>query len=281
MARTDHLGALLMILDACKETLTRTVLTLLFLSMLACFAVAADTGKNVCVQCHGALPGQWGEPVAQWQGSIHAENGIFCNGCHGGDPENSVDAMSPSRGFLGVPKEDDIPAFCGRCHLGVLEKYRASVHGRVKEKERPNCVTCHSNHHVLKASLALINEKNCRRCHSYNGPRLIREAMTGMETRILSIEQRIDMFKEKGVDTSQLEQHLFSGRNRFHALSHVVNVKLINQSTSEINAELDDIDRALKDLDWREKKKRLIGAAAITIVLLAAILLHKYRRTFE
>ncbi|MEA5114359.1 MAG: cytochrome c3 family protein [Geobacteraceae bacterium] len=270
-----------MILEACNKTLSRTVLICTFLSMLACFAVAAEAVENVCVQCHSALPGRLGEPVAQWRGSIHAGNGIFCNGCHGGDPKDSVNAMSPARGFLGVPKEVDIPTFCGRCHVGVLQSYRESAHGTAQGKVKPNCVTCHSNHHVVKVSLELINERSCGRCHSYGGARLIKEAMAGTETRILAIERRIDVFKGKGIDTSQLEQRLFAGRNRFHTLSHVVDVKLINKNTAEINAGLADIDYALNNIDKLEGKKKLIGAAAITVVLLAAILLTMYRRTFD
>lgn len=270
-----------MIFAACKKNLTITVLACMFLSMSACFAVAAETVENVCVQCHGALPGRLGEPVAQWRGSIHAGNGILCNGCHGGDPRDSVNAMSPARGFLGVPKENGIPAFCGRCHVGVLQSYRESAHGVVQGKEKPNCVTCHSNHHVVKASLELISEKNCGHCHSYDGARLIKEAMAGTEARIIAIERSIDAYKGKGIDTGQLEQRLFAGRNRFHTLAHVVDVKLINQSTGEINADLDAIDRELQNMGRLEWKKKIIGAAAITVVLLAAILLTMYRRTFD
>ncbi len=270
-----------MILSPGKRTLEKLILTCTFLFMTACPVVAADTAGNVCVQCHGTLPGRLGEPVAQWRGSIHAANGIFCNGCHGGDPNDSANAMSPARGFLGVPKENAIPAFCGRCHVGVLQSYQASAHATAQGKEKPHCVTCHSNHHVVKASLDLINEKSCGRCHSYDVARQIKEAMAGVETRIGMTEQRIATFKGKGTDTSRLEQRLFAGRNRFHSLAHVVDVNLITKNTAEINAELDAIDGALEDFSKLEGKKKIIGAAAIVIVLAAAALLAMYRRTYD
>ncbi len=270
-----------MILAPCQQNLARMLLIGTFLFMTASLAVAADTVANVCVQCHGALPGRLGEPVAPWRGSIHAVSGIFCNGCHGGDPNDAANAMSPARGFLGVPKENAIPAFCGRCHVGVLQSYQASAHGTAQGKEKPHCVTCHSNHHVVKASLDLINEKSCGRCHSYDGARRIREAMAGVETRIGAFEQRIAIFKGRGVDTRRLEQRLFAGRNRFHSLAHVVDVNLITRNTAEIDAELDAIDGSLEDFSKLERKKKLIGAAAIVVVLAAAALLAMYRRTYD
>lgn len=270
-----------MIFTPCNKFLARMTLLCTFLGMMACPAVAADPVGNVCVQCHGALTGRLGEPVAQWRGSIHAANGIFCNGCHGGDPNDAANAMSPARGFLGVPKENAIPAFCGRCHVGVLQSYQSSAHGTAQGKEKPHCVTCHSNHHVVKASLDLINEKNCGRCHSYDGARKIKEAMAGVETRIAATEQRIAAFKGKGADTGRLEQRLFAGRNRFHSLAHVVDVKLIEKNTVEIDAELRAIDGALDKYGELEGKKKIIGAAAIAVVLAAAALLVMYRRTYD
>ena len=100
-------------------------------------AVAEDI---VCITCHSALPGKYSEPVKLWQGSIHAENGIACNACHGGDPKDAANAMKKERGFLGAPKYNDVPAFCGRCHVGVLKDYLASGHGRALATGGPNCV---------------------------------------------------------------------------------------------------------------------------------------------
>jgi hypothetical protein len=269
-----------MILTASIQSLVRTLAPCIILQLLVCLAVAAEPEANVCVRCHGGLPGRLGAPVAQWRGSVHAENGIFCNGCHGGDPKDAVNAMSPARGFLGVPKKDDIPVFCGRCHVGVLESFRTSAHGKATGKGGPTCVTCHANHRVRKATLDLINEKSCGSCHSFEGSRLIREAMAATESRIVALDRRIGGLKGKGVDTSRMEQRLFAGRNRFHTLSHVVDVNTIKGSTREINADLDSIDRSLKDIGEQEGKKKLMGAAAIAGALLAALLLTLYRRTF-
>jgi hypothetical protein len=242
---------------------------------------AAEQPEIVCIQCHGAMTGRLGEPVALWRGSIHAENGIFCNGCHGGDPKDMANAMSPTRGFLGKPHDNDIPAFCGRCHVGVLAQYRDSAHGRALGRGGPTCVTCHGNHLVKKATLALINEKSCSRCHPFERARLIKEAMSAVETRIEVMGQRISRYQEQGVDTKTLAQRLFAARNRFHTLAHLVAVTKIQGQTQAINAELDAINNALKAIDELDQQKKIVGAAAIALALFAALLLRLYRKTLD
>lgn len=247
----------------------------------ATLATAAGPAEIVCIQCHGTQTGRLGEPVAQWRGSIHAENGIFCNNCHGGDPKDAVNAMSPARGFLGAPKEYDIPGFCGRCHVGVLASYQLSAHGKALGKGGPTCVTCHGNHLVQRASLGLINEKSCSRCHTFERARLIKEAMSAVEARIVAVDREIARFKGRGADTSQLEQRLFASRNRFHTLSHVLDVPKIASSTRGINADLDVIDAAIRKIAEMDQVKKLTGAVAIALALLAALLLTLLRRTFD
>ena len=52
--------------------------------------------------------------------------------------------MSPSKGFIGVPKKKDIPKFCGKCHSNIdfmrvyqpriatdqVSQYYTSLHGK-------------------------------------------------------------------------------------------------------------------------------------------------------
>jgi len=189
--------------------------------------------------------------------------------------------MSPARGFLGVPKEAAIPAFCGRCHVGVMKDYLASAHGRMLGKGGPTCVTCHGNHLVVKASLGLINEKSCSRCHSFDRARLIRDAMLETETMIVAIDDRIGNFKKNGTDTEKLEKELFAVRNRFHTLFHNVNVELVRRESAQIQADLKKIRNALDLLDDSHHKRRVAGAVAVSFMLLFALVLHFFRKTFD
>ncbi len=249
--------------------------------LLPSAAFAQEAAEPVCIQCHSTLPEKYSQPVTLWRGSIHAENGIFCNGCHGGDPKDAANAMNPARGFLGAPKETAIPAFCGRCHVGVMNDYLASAHGRMLGKGGPTCVTCHGNHQVVKASLELINEKSCSRCHSFERARVIRAAMQETETMIVAIDGRISAFKKTGTDTEKLEKELFAVRNRFHTLFHNVNVELVKKESAQIQADLKKIQDALATLDDEHRKRTIAGAVVVSFMLLIAVVLHLLRKTYD
>jgi hypothetical protein len=253
----------------------------LIVALLPLPAAAAEPPEIVCVQCHGSLPGRIGEPVKLWKESIHAENGVACNACHGGDPKDAANAMSPARGFLGAPKETAIPAFCGRCHVGVMKDYLASAHGKALGKGGPTCVTCHGNHQVVKATLDLINEKSCSRCHSYERARLIRAAMQETEGMIVAIDGEIAHYKEEGTDTEGLEKGLFAVRNRFHTLFHNVDVEMVKKESAGIQGDLKKIRDQLTALDNSHKKRKLAGAGGISAMLLLALFAHLLRKTYD
>lgn len=241
----------------------------------------AQERETVCIQCHSTMPEKYSQPVKLWRGSIHAENGISCHGCHGGDPKDAANAMSPERGFVGAPKEPGVPAFCGRCHVGVMKDYLASAHGRALSKGGPTCVTCHGNHQVVKATLDLINEKSCSRCHSYDRARTIREAMQETEGKIVATESRINSYKKSGSDTEKLEKELFSLRNRFHSLFHNVNVEAVKKESAGIQAELAKIMMVLDGWDKTGQKRKMFGAVAVSGMLLLALVLHLLRKTYD
>jgi hypothetical protein len=235
----------------------------------------------VCIRCHGAMPGRLGEPVKLWRGSIHAANGIACNDCHGGDPKDAANAMSLARGFLGAPKEAAIPDFCGRCHVGVKKDYLQSAHGRALDKGGPTCVTCHGNHLVFKASLDIINEKNCSQCHGFERARAIKAAMQQTEGMIVSIGEQIDGLKGEGVETDRLEKGLFSIRNRFHTMFHDVAVERVKRESTQINGDLNKLASALEKIAEERKKRKLAGVAVVGGALLAALILYLLRKTYD
>ena len=267
-----------------RETVTfvsARMFALLLLALLPLSGAAAESPEIVCIQCHSTMPGRFGEPVKLWKGSIHAENGIACNACHGGDPKDAANAMSPARGFLGAPGETAIPAFCGRCHVGVMRDYLASAHGKALGRGGPNCVTCHGNHHVVKATLELINEKSCSRCHGFERAKLIRDAMQETEGMIVAIDQRIAAYKGQGTDTETMEKGLFAVRNRFHTLFHNVDVEMVKKESAGIQGDLKKISDQLAALDASHRKRKLAGAGVIPAMLLLALFAHLLRKTYE
>ncbi len=106
----------------------------------------AEQGPSACVACHTFLGGQLAQPVMEWKGSIHQQNGITCDRCHGGDASVDVGdvkslggqefgdrmsrAMSTSHGFVGKPSGKGLFSMCSRCHSASVDRYARSIMGK-------------------------------------------------------------------------------------------------------------------------------------------------------
>ncbi|MBT8484241.1 MAG: hypothetical protein KJO43_01590 [Phycisphaerae bacterium] len=134
---------------------------------------------RICGDCHQqhALPTTNGsdpkDVVVAYLDSVHGQavsaGGLTiaakCSDCHGhhevrraGDP-------------LAMTARTEIPRTCGACHLGVVEAYAESVHGRALQAgdaDAPVCTDCHAGHRITHAStpehhLDIVAE--CGDCH--------------------------------------------------------------------------------------------------------------------
>jgi len=255
---------------------TTLILLVSFILSSSILASAAGQQVIVCIQCHTGQPAQLSQPVKLWQASIHAEHGIACNACHGGDPLDSVSAMSPARGFRGTPLPTAVPALCGGCHMGVMKYYALSAHGKTLGSGGPTCVTCHGSHNVVSASLDLISKKNCTPCHTFDQARLIRSAMLKTEGMLKAIEKRISTLKSQGIETDGLEKRLFALRNRFHAMYHSLDINLIKQESAHIQAELEKSNGV-----GGVGTGPLPGALAVGWALLAALLFSLIKKNVD
>lgn len=271
---------------ACSKQQPRHSLLISLIFVLALIAGAnaasAQQPETVCIQCHGAQPGRIGAAVGEWRESVHAANGISCHGCHGGDPTDMVMAMSPARGFLGKPAREAIPAFCGRCHPGVKEDYLASAHGRALGRGGPQCVTCHGNHAVRKATPDLINRQSCTRCHDYGRAEEIRAAVSETDQRITTLEQALASLHRVGIATREMEGELFALRNRFHRLFHSVDAEKVRSQTVGFQAELGKIREQVAAIEAELKRRRLWGGIMVALLViwgvLALLLFKSYRK---
>jgi len=144
--------------------------------------------ENFCIECHSSdkMKPAFLAIAEQWKASWHAQHRIACHDCHGGDPKDASLAMSPHRGFTGTPKYDEVPEFCGKCHIGILKHYLESDHGKaLKATGRgPNCVTCHGSHNIQKANIEIISEQRCSKCHSYERAQTMKQALFLTEKKI-------------------------------------------------------------------------------------------------
>jgi len=171
------------------RTMRNTIPSLTVL-LVAIASPLAAAPKNSCVTCHAELEGPQSEPAKKFDSDIHHQAGLGCADCHGGDPgDDSMNAMSPAKGFRGAPKKAEIPQFCGRCHsdstymrrfnpslrTDQLSQYWTSVHGkRLKQGDQKvaACVDCHSVHNILAVTdtRAPVYPTNvattCAHCHA-------------------------------------------------------------------------------------------------------------------
>ncbi len=118
---------------------------------------------NECVNCHEDT---WEE----LKDSIHGQQAISCDRCHGGDPNQAdpVKAKAPETGYIGIPDKKQIVEKCGSCHADVetmnfygirtdqLARYKTSMHGKKLlgegDEDVAACVDCHGYHGVVKIS---------------------------------------------------------------------------------------------------------------------------------
>jgi len=252
-----------------------SILVVLFL----CGSVLAD--DTVCIQCHAGQEGRLSAPVELWKTSVHAANGISCHDCHGGDPTDFGMAMDPSKGFLGAPAYADVPAFCGRCHLGVREDYESSAHGKALKRGGPQCVMCHSNHAVQKASIELINEKSCTRCHSYERAAKVKAAISTTEANIQQLETQLGELHRVGIDTKKLSGKLFAGRNDFRRLFHTVDVEKMEAETAGFATRLGKIGTQIKEIKDELSQRKMVGGLVVLLLLAGGCIAMLIRKSYH
>ncbi len=142
-------------------------------------AVPADSTYG-CVICHADMR-------RAFQQGVHAERGITCDACHGGDP-SQVEVAPAHRGrFIGAPGKLETLRLCSSCHadpdqmrqFGLaadqLAEFRTSRHGHLLleqgDQNAPTCTDCHDAHLIRPSDDARSNTyptnipATCGRCH--------------------------------------------------------------------------------------------------------------------
>jgi hypothetical protein len=137
------------------------------------------------------MPDPLGVTSDKFSQDIHAQKGLTCTSCHGGDA-SSYDptvAMGSQAGFKGKIDRRKIPDLCGSCHSNPnlmrqydpslrtdqLAEYHTSVHGKrlvAGDTKVAVCIDCHSVHDIRPPSdpRSIVNPVNvattCSRCHA-------------------------------------------------------------------------------------------------------------------
>jgi len=160
-------------------------------TVLVLLATSAAQSKNSCLDCHSALPDPVGVSQEKFSHDIHAQKGLTCASCHGGDPgkDDPDQAMSRKAGWKGKIDRAQIPELCGKCHsdpafmrtfnpslrTDQLSQYKTSVHGKRLaggDAKVAVCTDCHSVHDTRPPSdpASTVNPVHiadtCARCHA-------------------------------------------------------------------------------------------------------------------
>ena len=170
----------------------RTLRRLLLLAGALLLAAApVRAAVDTCVECHRGLDDpRLKAPALGFPHDIHAERGLTCASCHGGDPADSEpSAMDPDKGFKGAPTRAQIAPLCASCHANVafmkrynprpyvfsMAEWQTSVHAKLAaqgDAKVATCTSCHGVHGIRPprdpASPVFKTNvpRTCAKCHN-------------------------------------------------------------------------------------------------------------------
>jgi predicted CXXCH cytochrome family protein len=146
-------------------------------------AASPTFARNVpklCAKCHREgekaarrYTGEQHQIIENFNESIHGkgllESGLVvsatCTSCH------TAHSVLPAKDPESSVNPDRQPETCGRCHNGVEEKFRKSIHSRLVSKSNkplPVCEDCHSAHTIRRTDqvgFKLGVMSSCGKCH--------------------------------------------------------------------------------------------------------------------
>ncbi len=152
----------------------------LMLALLATAVTAASAADISCLACHE-------KERALYAPSAHAQAGLTCVDCHGGDPKATDITAHATDNFKRPDNKKAIAELCASCHGDVrrmnpyglptdqLDRYKTSKHGEQlfehNDQKVAVCIDCHGVHDILKVKSPQAHvyptniPQTCGRCH--------------------------------------------------------------------------------------------------------------------
>jgi cytochrome c553 len=150
------------------------------LTLLVAAATGASAADISCLKCHE-------KERTLYAPSAHAQAGLTCVDCHGGDPKATDETAHAADNFKRPDNKKAIAEICASCHGDVrkmnpyglptdqLDRYKTSKHGEQlfehNDQKVAVCIDCHGVHDILKVKSpqAHVYPTNipdtCGRCH--------------------------------------------------------------------------------------------------------------------
>lgn len=257
------------------------IISLPLLAIQPAQATFKKDSANSCINCHQTLADKrLSEPAALWASSVHAEVGNTCDGCHGGNPEDTSEkAMSTDNSFYAAPKEDEIVQFCGKCHRELADNFMTSQHGMTGTQ---TCIGCHGSHTIRRISIDIINEKTCTECHSYEQPEKLKAILQSLHGKFQASKIKVKLIT--GLPTDALDKDLdkiWNQLRQVRMISHTFDLPRIQADAEKVEHSIKQTDAEIERLVDIVESRTTWGYAAIGIFLLLAIATHLYNKQEE
>ena len=237
---------------------SRSPLLLLLALSLALWCPARPAGaaevevEDACTACHRdpsllVKNKKLYDYFQQWDGSIHQQEGVTCDKCHGGDPRAAQKDPAHGKGVAASNISSgihyrNIPRTCGKCHEDILEGFQKSNHfehvaAEGEDAQGPTCVTCHGS---IDAEILDVNsvEAACARCHNFetdNNPDIPAKARDALN-KFLSIHRfyRYITIKAQPDDAKRFFADLDPRLRRLSVTWHTFDLDAIEAGIEEV-----------------------------------------------
>jgi nitrate/TMAO reductase-like tetraheme cytochrome c subunit len=124
-----------------------------------------------CAQCHSEQYQKVLDSVHQKAYAAGNTNAAVCTDCH--NPHTQTRLTDKKTGELLLGARLVIPQTCAKCHNGIYETYKKSVHGSALTEEGnqyvPTCIDCHGVHNIGDPTSNTFRNSTpqlCANCHT-------------------------------------------------------------------------------------------------------------------
>ncbi|HUL71836.1 MAG TPA: cytochrome c3 family protein [Vicinamibacterales bacterium] len=233
---------------------------------------------KTCARCH-ADPARMtpfnkpATPPEEWSQSVHAKALLERN-------DTSAPTCSTCHGSHGAapPDVENVALVCAQCHVREAELFRKSPKKKLFDSlAMPECVTCHSNHHIVEPQdswLGFEGDIGCAKCHddSIGGADVIkgdRKALDDLSAAIAAASDRLGRAERAGmiIDDGRAalreasDQRVLA-RVSMHAFAAQPLADDAAKGLKSAQLALADADAALAEVQYRRK-----GLAVATIFI--------------
>jgi hypothetical protein len=252
---------------------------------------------NLCRGCHADRDRMSKYTIAtdqfdKWQRSAHGEafragnpNAPTCTGCHGAHASAPPDASSVAHA-------------CGRCHEEEMKLFEQSPHSKgFRKRGLAQCVACHGNHDVARASANMVGtgpDATCMKCHGHDEkPRKVADDIAGLlrgaRERASSARDAVAQAREHGLrvpGTSYALDRVATAETKVRGVVHTLDPARVEAVVGEIDQAVDETLKLVADAERARRNERrgyylalaFAGLLLVTLALKARQLDRRHSR---